>query len=248
MTAPRGRLGAYAWWQLRDYALGPGGGTLVLVGLVSVAPIFAVMRAVNGTAPGVAVQDIVQPAFLALVQFLSLVGPIVAVGSMVSADRAPGLTRFLFAKPVGVSRFYLQMWLVRGAGLLAIAAFFALLVHTLAAPVPWMGAVLGVALTWLLIGGVGFLASVLVPRDSIYVIGLYAATNLLDQFRSIAPQWEWPGLLLTVLPPMHKLGALRSALMDGNGWVWADAWHVMGWGAACVALATVLVRRLPLVR
>jgi hypothetical protein len=86
------------------------------------------------------------------------------------------------------------------------------------------------------------------PRDSIYVIGLYAGTSLLDQFRTIAPQWEWTGLLLTVLPPMHKLGGLRGALMDGSGWVWADGWHVMGWGVGCVVLACVLVRRLPLVR
>jgi hypothetical protein len=248
MTAARGRLGAYAWWQLRDYVLGPGAGTLFLVGLVSLAPIFGMRRAMGVAAGPEAMADMVRVSFLAMVQFLALVGPIVAVGSMVSADRAPGLARFLFAKPISVSRFYLQMWLVRGAGLLAITAVLALTVDRLAAPVPWLAAVGGIALTWLLLGGVGYLASVLAPRDSIYVIGCYALTTLLDQFRSIAPQWAWVDGLLTVLPPMHKLGPLRNALLAGQGWSWPDAWHVMGWGAACVVLATVLVRRLPQVR
>ncbi len=248
MTRLRGRIASYAWWQLRDYAVGPGAGTLFLVGLVSVAPIFGMMRAMRTAAPEATPTELVGPAFLALVQFLSLVGPIVAVGSIVSADRAPGLARFLFAKPVGVARYYLQAWLVRGAGLLAIALLCTLFVHHFAAAVPWQGAVLGIGLTWLLIGGVGFLASVLVPRDSIYVIGCYAVTSLLDQFRSIAPQWEWPGLALSILPPMHKLGPLRRALMEGSGWGWADGWHVIAWGVGCVVAATLLVRRLPLVR
>jgi hypothetical protein len=248
MSTSRGRMGHYAWWQLRDYAVGPGVGTLFLVALVGLLPIFLMRSAMEGMGTGEAPDEIVRPAFLAMVQFLALVGPIVAVGSMVSADRAPGLTRFLFAKPIGVSRYYLQAWLVRGAGLVALALLCMLSVHYFAAPVPWQGAVLGIALTWLLIGGVGYLASVLLPRDAIYVIAIYATTNLLEQFRNVAPQWDWPGLVLTVLPPMHKLGPLRTALMDGSGWVWADAWHVIGWGLGCVIAATVLVRRLPLVR
>ena len=248
MSAARGRIGHYAWWQFRDYALGPGAGTLFLVGLVSVLPILGLLRAMQRAAPEATPAEVVGPAFVALVQFLSLVGPIVAVGSIVSPDRAPGLARFLFAKPISVSRYYLQLWCVRGAGLLLIALLCTGVVDVFAAPVPWQGAVLGVALTWLLIGGVGFLASVLMPRDSIYVIGIYAVTNLLDQFRTIAPQWRWAEVVLAVLPPMHKLGPLRSALMQGSGWDWGDAWHVMGWGGACVVAATLLVRRLPLVR
>jgi hypothetical protein len=188
----------------------------------------------------------VRTAYTALLQFLSLIGPIVAVGGMVSADRAPGLSRFLFAKPIGVSRYYLQMWLLRGLGLLLITAILSAVVHTVA-PVPWWGAVQGIAVTWTLIGGVGFLASVLAPRDSMYVIGLYAVTTLLDQLRTL-PDLGWLERPLAVLPPMHKLGALRTALLGDSGWVWADALHVLGWGLGCVALATVLVRRLPLVR
>jgi hypothetical protein len=248
MNAPRARLGAYAWWQLRDYASGPGLGTLVITLLVGVAPIIAVMRAVATGTGGEPPDELIRPLFNSFVQFLALVGPIMAVGSMVSADRAPGLTRFLFAKPVGAPQYYLLMWSVRGAGLLAITAVLSLAIHLLVAPVAWGGAVLGIALTWLHIGGVGFLASVLVPRDSVYVIGLYATTTLLAQFQRIAPQWEWVDPLLVVLPPMHKLSDLRVALMDGTAPAWNDLWHVMGWGGACLTLGAVLIRRFPLVR
>ncbi len=244
MTAPRGRLGAYAWWQARDYATGPGLGTLVLTALVGVVPIFVGVHALGPRSQDGPVDQL----FAGFVQFLALVGPIVAVGGMVSADRQPGLARFLFAKPVAAPLYYLQMWMVRGAGLMLITAALSLLVHQFAAPVAWVAAVLGVGVAWVLIGGVGFLASTLVPRDSVYVIGLYAVTSLLDQIIRLVPQWTWVKSALAVLPPMHKLGDLRTALLHGAPIVWPDLWHVLAWGVASVVAAVVLVRRLPLVR
>jgi hypothetical protein len=248
VSAPRGRLGAYAWWQLRDYMTGPGIGTLVIVSLVSVAPIFAMLQAMRGRAEGMPADELVGPLFLAFVQFIALVGPVVAVGGMVSSDRQPGLTRFLFAKPISVPLYYLQMWGLRGTGLLVITAALSLLVHRFAAPVAWWPAVLGVAITWVLLGGVGVLLSTLVPRDSIYLIGLYAVTTLLDQFSRIAPQWRWVEPVLSVLPPMHKLNGVRTALLGGSAPVAADLWHVLAWGLAALAAALLLMRRLPLVR
>jgi hypothetical protein len=241
-------MGAYAWWQLRDYAVGPGLGTLVIVVLVGIAPMYAAVSAMASRGVDATPNEIIVPLFNAFLQFIALVGPIAAVGSMVSADRAPGLTRFLFAKPVNVTRYYLQMWVVRGAGLLAITAALGLLVHFTVAPVNWSAAVLGVALTWLLLGGVGFLFSVLVPRDSVYVIGLFAATTLLQQFTQIAPEWTWVKPTLMVLPPMHKLGGIRTAFMDGSPLVWNDLWHVVGWGVGSLVVGALLLRRLPLVR
>ncbi len=63
-----------------------------------------------------------------------------------------------------------------------------------------------------------------------------------------APAWWWVKPLLTVLPPMQKLGALHDALLRHSAIGQGDLLHVLLYGTACVVLGAWLVRRLPLVR
>lgn len=248
MSALRGRLGRYAWWQLRDYAMGPGIGTLAIVGLVSVAPIVAMIRAVNGDTASMPIDELVTQAFAGMVQLVALLGPILAVGGIVSSDRQPGLGRFLFSKPIDVSRYYLQLWCVRGIGLVAVTAILALALQWFAAPVPWRAGLQAVALAWLLLGGVGFLLSVLVAREVGYVILISLVTTLLEQMTKITPQWRWVDLVLSVLPPFHKLAPLRTAMLAGTPMDGGDLALVTLWGLASIVVAVLMVRRLPLVR
>jgi hypothetical protein len=250
MTAQRGRLGAYALWQLRDYCLTvAGAGSLLLPFVIGVFPLL-VMKYINirnGGNPG-QLQNVGLQSFDALVSAIAWIGAMLSIVSMVSADRQPGLTRFLFAKPIPVPAYYLQAWVVRGTALAAFTLLLTQIVNLLVLPVPWVMGIASVAIAWVLIGGVGFLLSVLTSRDGLSLVALYLVVVSLDGARQSLPTLHWVKWVMYVLPPMQKLEVLRHALLRGTPLPMGDFWHVIAYGAACTALATYLVRRLPLVR
>jgi len=239
---------AYASWQVRDYLAGPGAGTAAIVFFVTVLPMLAIVGGMSPEAPHAESGLIVIQMFDTMVQFIAIVGSFISVSGFVSGDRSPGLARFLFARPVNVRAFYLQAWVVRGLSLVALALILSLIVHFFAAPVPWGRAAAVVAVSWILIGGLGFLASVLVQRDAVALVAVYLAPVTLDALRGGLPDTRWIGPALAVLPPVHLLGGIRTALLTGLPVDRGDLLHVLAFGVACVVLATFLVRRLPLVR
>ena len=251
MSARRGRLGAYALWQARDYAFTTSGAATLLIPFVlGVFPLLVTKYvAMKSGASGPEVHNAVLGGFNLLVGILAIAGPLFSVANMVSADRQPGLTRFLFAKPVSVSAYYLQMWLVRGAGVLVISVVLTQTVNLFVAPVPWREAVAAVGITWILIGGLGFLLSVLLARDTAILLGLYLWVTILDTVNQNVPDWRWiVKPVLAAMPPFHRLDEIRNALLRGTPMPVGDLWHALIFGTVCVALATYLVRRMPLVR
>lgn len=250
MSAMRGRLGAYSLWQLRDYALTTSGlGTLLIPFVLGVFPLLITKYvATKAGASAAEAQNAYLGAFMLFVAIFATVGPMLTVAQVVSADRQPGLTRFVFSKPVNVSAYYLQAWLVRGAGLMAIALLLTQVVNQFVAPVPWREALGAVAVAWVLIGGLGFLLSVLFARDIAVLLILFLGVTTLDSLRQNVPTATWVKPVLAVMPPFHRLDEIRDALLRGTPMPSAELWHALIFGAACVALATYLVRRLPLVR
>lgn len=249
MTATRGRLGGYALWQLRDYAMGPLVATALLVVVISVFPMWMIAHVARGA--GASPADVgrqIPQLFDTMIGFIATLGPIIGVAGMVSSDRQPGLSRFLFSKPVSVSAYYLQAWLVRGAGLLLLTLAATLFVNQAIAPVAWKEAVAVVAICWVLIGGLGLLISVLVSRDPTALFIVYLIPTVLESIRTGVPRWTWVKPVLTVLPPTHRLDDLRRSILAHAPLDQGDFWHVIVFGAASVALAAYLVRRLPLVR
>ncbi|HKS05601.1 MAG TPA: hypothetical protein VJR92_04735 [Gemmatimonadaceae bacterium] len=249
MSAQRGRLGAYALWQLRDYMFGPGFGT-ALVAMIVLIPMFITKSAfsADGTSPR-DMSRMMGQMFDQLIALVALTGPILGAAGIASADRHPGLSRFLFAKPVRVDAYYLQAWVVRGFAFFAIAVVLGLVVNAFMVHVPMLELLAVVAVAWLLIGGLGLLVSALVPRDVAVLFLIYMVPVLLDSFVDNSRRvWWWVKPLLTILPPTHKLEELRHAMLTAAPVVAADLWHVMLYGGACVVLGTYLVRRLPLVR
>jgi hypothetical protein len=93
------------------------------------------------------------------------------------------------------------------------------------------------------------LLSVLLARDSAVLIGFYLLVTIINTVKENVPsaRW-WTKPVLAVLPPFHELGTVRDALLRGTPMPSGDLWHALLVGTACVALATYLVRRLPLVR
>ena len=250
MSATRGRLASYAPWQLRDYVLTTAGMAALLIPFVlGVFPlILGKLVATKSGASEADVQRLATSGFSQFVFVLALAGPMFTIAGIVSGDRMLGISRFVFSKPVNPSAYYLQAWLVRGAALLAIATVLAQSVNLFIARVPWMVAVEVTAVAWVLIGGFGFLLSVLFARDVAIVLVFYLIVVILDQVRTNVPAAHWVKPVLTVLPPFNLITPVRDALLRGTPLPMGDLWHALIFGTVCVALATYLVRRLPLVR
>lgn len=122
-----------------------------------------------------------------------------------------------------------------------VLAAYAALVYPVWAP----GALLFVALYFLLFGGIGLLLSAVTRYDWMALGLVWALAQLL---RSLFPADEsWYGRVLDVsLPPLHVLSAMGGALVRGEAvppfsYVWVTAY-----GSAALLLGLIIVRRRPL--
>ncbi|HYD54425.1 MAG TPA: hypothetical protein VEA99_17440 [Gemmatimonadaceae bacterium] len=118
------RLGAYAWWQLRDYLFEKGIGTL-LVMLFAGSIGYIGAKGMTRFSPD-SLRAPLSAAFSELYGQLVLLGVLFATNGIVSDDRKNGYYRFLFAKPVSVPRFYVQKFLVHLCGFLLVSAVLVL--------------------------------------------------------------------------------------------------------------------------
>ena len=250
MSATRGRIQDYALWQWRDYALGPMIWTVVAVFMIGVFPLIMMkVHSAEMNIPTGQQGSMFLTAYDSMVGVLAFIGSFLAVSRFVSKDRTPGLTRFLFAKPVGVTHYYLQTWVLRMGTLVIVALITAVLINAYIFPVQIGGTVASVGASVLLIGGVGFLLSVLTAQDTLLLIAVYLIPDMLDGLQTVLPKWKWLlSGVLTVMPPMHKLDDLRHALIHQTPLSQGLLWHVVLYGAGSLVLASYLVRRMPLVR
>ena len=174
------------------------------------------------------------------------------VARIVSDDRSTGTYRFLFAKPVSATRFYVQQWLLHGVLLTVVAAMIAALAARALAPAPVsVGGIAGaMALTWILVGGVGFALSAATNYDALVLILFFVASETLHALKDVphSPMWPWLQQLTRVTMPLHKLAYLRDGLLAGDGVSWPHAAHVVAYGAVGFALAVVTLRRASLAR
>jgi hypothetical protein len=245
MTTHGGRVGAYALWQLRDYARGPMIWTILAGFFFGVFPLL--MIRLHASRAGVEVPY--GQAFETFIAMLSFAGPMLAVARLVSADRAPGLTRFVFAKPIGVRWYYGQAFLVRAAASMSIVTVGGLAINAFVGSVPWAEGAAAAAIAFVLIGGVGLLLSVLTRMDSGLLIAVYLIPDVLSQILQAKPEWIWWAKpLLTIMPPMHRLDEIRRALLTHAQFPQADVVHALLYGSGCIVLGIYLVRKLPLVR
>ena len=171
-------------------------------------------------------------------------GSLIATFGIVARDRERGLQRFLFAKPVSITRYYLQALAINGVGLLTVVALtLGLTSVVFLRPVPFFHGMMLAAFAYVLLGGFSFLLSTLVRFD-------FAAAGVLSVLSfpvwGIGERWRYP--LATVgrwlLPPVPAL----AQLVDANatvvpGGVWGAAVMCLAYGAAYIAGALAVLRR-----
>lgn len=239
----RSRIGRYALWQGRDYVF-ERGIPAVIVGVLLLLPPIMASRAMRDLPPAMGGPDAewAVGVLASIAEPFALFGALLATNGIVANDRRQGHFRFLFSKPVTITRYYLQAFVVHWIGLLAATAavhgLFSATVHPVLVPQIF----LLVSAIYLVFGGVAFAASALVRLDWVVAAALWGA--------GLVARMVWPpdegvlgGALNVLLPPSHLAGDLQAALFDGVVPPATLAWFAAYGTGAVVAGWIALLRR-----
>ena len=240
----RGRLTTYLWrYQVPDFLLLRAGLPTLLVVLFG----FMLWKQA-GTAMGWDTsngQQFAHGMFRNLAGVFITLGAFLGVARLVTDDRSNGYFRLLFSKPVSIERFYVQQWVLYGAGFVLIGGLLGAWFQagTIALPVRELMVVMG--LTWILVGGIGFFLTVTTNSDAAVLVVVYVLSNVLHTLKDTprSPLWPWLRQVTRFLPPTHKLDYVRDQLYAGQPMPWAHATHVIVYGALAFVLALVVLRR-----
>lgn len=248
---PRGRLGAYARYQLTDYVLHRAALPTLLVVVIAGVTVYAMSK--NGPSGFWASATGSQMAKSLFQQTMGLflpLGAFMGINGLVSNDRQQGHFRFLFSKPVNVSAFYAQAFTVHLVAFVAIAAGLTALLGALTAPAPVLAAAESAALTFVLVGGLGLLLGAVLRLDGAALVVVYLVSSIVQQIDSQQPGVlpGWASTLGQLLPPAFKLDQVRTHLFSGQTPASADLWHVLGYGVMAAVAGLLVLRRAPLAR
>lgn len=243
---PRGRarLVPYAMWQLRDYFASKGFGTILIVALLLFSAYMPYRAALAAGAGPESVEMVLTMALTQIITSFVLFGVLFATNGIVSEDRKLGYYRFYFAKPVSVVAFYAQKFVVHLTGFLVLGAVMLAAYSMLLRPAfpPALFPVL--ALLFVGLGGIGFMLSAVTTADWVSLIGVYIVALIAWTMYGLDDGWR--GLLTRLLPPVHKLGEIYTAVVANEPvpmkWLmWITAY---GFGCALAGLWVLSRRRL----
>lgn len=240
-----GRLASYARWQLRDYVFERGVATLLvgfLLGYVSWLSVQGLLAADWRSSPEAPLAA--RRALAVMAGGMPLLLVLVNTNGVVANDLRYGYFRLLFAKPVSVPRYYAQLFVVNGVGMVAASAVLLALFAALVWPVFPPGALAGMALVYLGLGGLAFLLSSVVSSvwryDWLSLVAVVGAAELLRaRFPDASGPLAW---LIALLPPTQLMDGVLTALITGSA---LAPWHVVwmgGYGLACFALGLLVLR------
>lgn len=250
MTTHSLRWMAYARWQLLDYLWQRLLLPLALAALLSIATFYSV--ASMSVKPGFwSAPDGARFAAMVLKQAMGTFIPLavlMAMNGVVAQDRQKGYFRFFFSKPVPVTGFYLSAFVIHLIIAAAAAGAVAAAIGAFSVPQPVLGTAMACALTFALLGSVMFLLSTLTYQDGIVFIAVWVGTLLMRLLEPTRTAGHWMHTAVRFLPPTHRLDAVRDALYGAQPYQMNDVWHVLAYGGACLVLAVIALRRLPLAR
>lgn len=234
----RGNLTRYGPWQLRDF-IRDKGIALLLVGLLIGVSIIAPIKGLGRTIDGNMAKEILGM----LLQQVAFILAFIALNGMISTDRKMGYYRFLFSKPVSITAYYSQLFVVHLIGFLVVCGIllgaFAIFAH----PVSPFRPLLFFALVFVSFGGIAFLVSTLVRYDWPVLAAIFLGSAVLHQM------WQndegWRRMILSVLPPLYHLTdamptILNAGVVNTNNILW-----LLGYNAICFAAGLIVLRRRP---
>jgi hypothetical protein len=242
-------LARYTPWMARDYVFWGGVATFVLLfgfGWLSWAPLsIMIARAGPEADPQIVARGIRSLASV-LVGTLGFLGPLIATLGIVSGDRHHGYYRFIFSRPVSPSRYYATVFAVNGAGFMLVAGLLWGIFAVAIAPIDVRNFLPIMALSYLFIGGLMFLISVLSRFDLAIGVPLYVMSAMAwGTLEGGAVAWvQKVRLLVWLLPPVSRHASLLGSVtrldvgISGKQVLW-----VAGYGLICFTLGLAILRR-----
>jgi ABC-type transport system involved in multi-copper enzyme maturation permease subunit len=225
-------------WQLKDFARERGIALLLvgfLIGVTIVAPVRAMGRTIDA--------GMAKSMLAAIVGQIALILALITLNGIVSTDRKMGYYRFLFSKPVSISAYYAQLFVVYFVGFLASVAIllgaFAIFAH----PISPVGPLMFCGLVFLSLGGIAFLISSLVRYDWPVLIAIYVASLILHSMWQYKEGWR--RLVLSVLPPLYRITNAMPDILDRGVVNTQDVLWLLGYSALCFAAGILVLRRRP---
>jgi hypothetical protein len=241
----KGRLARYAPLQLVDYMIERGLVTFGMGALFGWIMVLSNSQRSEDWAAGEQGLFLIKAFFMSTLGLFTWFGTLTAVNGMISNDRVKGTFRFLFAKPISVLWYYTQAWLLHGLGLLlvvcALMALFAVTVRPFFPP----AILLFVAVTYVTLGGVGFLLSALTKRDGtllvvFWLLALVFRTKYSDQTGLVS------SLVKVVTPPAPGMSAMVEPIMRGTAVDMTTVYSAIAYGVVCFLLGLVVLRYRPM--
>ncbi|AHG91745.1 hypothetical protein J421_4208 [Gemmatirosa kalamazoonensis] len=246
-------LGRYLQFQIKDF-IKHRGAALILIALVGLwilhynyAPMIAERAARHPDFDAGAERMLFRTIVTGGALLFGGLGSLIASVGIVSRDREGGHQKFLFAKPVRITRFYLQAFAVNGIGLLA-CAFLMLLLTSVAflRPVPMVEPLLAIGATYAAVGGLVFLLSTLVRFD--LAAGLMLAL-LSFPLREMANRGHWWAVATYwLLPPVHLLEALNPMPGPHTPSIVQMLGSLVAYGAAYVGAGLAVLKKRSIMR
>lgn len=231
-------LRRYVLWQLKDFARERGIALLLvgfLIGVTIVAPVRAMGRTIDA--------GMAKSMLVAIVSQIALILALITLNGIVSTDRKMGYYRFLFSKPVSISAYYAQLFVVYFVGFLAAVAIllgaFAIFAH----PISPFGPLMFCGLVFLSLGGIAFLISSLVRYDWPVLVAIYVASLILHSMWQYKEGWR--RLVLSVLPPLYRISNTMPDILDRGVVNTQDVLWLLGYSALCFAAGILVLRRRP---
>lgn len=243
-SATRARLGRYALWHLRDYLRDKGVATLITICLIGFFRQLPISSARTFGASTNLLEQAVDQAVISTLGWLSLLGALFATNGIVADDRKQGYYRLLFAKPVSVVEYYAQKFAAYGVGFVIVAAVV-IGIYNIAVERFLPGVLLPtIALLYVALGGIGFLLSAAWRFDWLSLAAVLGLSDVLWLLFKDDPGLR--GSLVRVLPPVHLIDGVYTAVREGGALPVSDLVWLGGYGLVCFVAGLVVVRRRPL--
>lgn len=164
---------------------------------------------------------------------------------LVTDDRSNGYFRFLFSKPVSILRFYVQQWVGYGLAVMVITGLLALWLQANTTTVPVQELVAVVGLNWILVGGVGFLLTVVTNYDALLFVIIWTVSKVLHALKDAenTPMWPWLQQVTRLLVPTQKLAHVQAELLAGNPLPVPQTIHVVAYGLLTFVAGAIILRK-----
>jgi hypothetical protein len=233
-------LTRYAYWHLRDFIRERGLALLItstLLGFTFVAPMRAMMGSNIDEANAKRILVMALPQIVYIAAFIGLNG-------IISTDRKFGYYRFLFSKPVSIPAYYAQYFVISLVGFVAAFALLFGVFAIVVRPLNFVPELTFCALVYLSLGGIAFLISSLFRFDWPILAGVYLGALIANGMW--AQDTGWRMVIRDALPPLQKLSAALTDLMNfGTLDTKAVAW-LLGYSALCFAAGLIVLWRRPI--